>query len=120
MSEQDRRNKKPLAQRVRTIADEAVGVAEDVSETVRETVEDALNARKRVVMVRLNDTSVDRLDDLVEAGKAKSRSEAAAYLITQGIDANQGMFDRIADKVCEIRKAKEELKELMKDKPTAD
>ena len=120
MSEEDRRNRKPLAQRVRTIADEAVGVAEDVSETVRGTVEGALNARKRVVMVRLNDLSVERLDDLVEAGVAGSRSEAAAYLIGAGIEANQGMFDRIAGKIREIRKAKEELKQLMKDKPADD
>ena len=49
-----------------------------------------------------------------------SRSEAAAYLITKGIKADQGMFDRIADKVREIRKVKEELKEMMKDKPSSD
>ena len=120
MTEDNRRNRKPIAQRVRTIVDEAAGVAEDVGETVRGTVEDALNARKRVVMVRLNDTSVDCLDDLVEAGIAGSRSEAAAYLIAQGIEANKGLFDRIAGKIAEIRKAKEELKELMKDKPTND
>ena len=30
------------------------------------------------------------------------------------------MFDRIAGKIREIRKAKEELKELMKDKPADD
>ncbi len=120
MSEQDRRNRKPLAQRVKTIVDEAKAGAEDVGETVRGTVEGALNARKRVVMVRLNDLSVERLDDLVEAGVAGSRSEAAAYLIGAGIEANQGMFDRIAGKIREIRKAKEELKELMKDKPADD
>ncbi len=117
---EDNRDRKPISQRVKTIVDEAAGVAEDVGETVRGTVEEALNARKRVVMVRLNDTSVDRLDDLVEAGIAGSRSEAAAYLIAQGIDANQGLFDRIKGKIAEIRKAKEELKELMKNKPTGD
>ena len=120
MSEEDRRNRKPIAQRVRTIVDEAAGVAEDVGETVRGTVEDALNARKRVVMVRLNDASVDRLDDLVEAGIAGSRSEAAAYLIAQGIDANQGLFDRIKDKIAEIRKAKADLKDLIRTKPADD
>ena len=46
MSEQDRRNRKPLAQRVKTIVDEAKAGAEDVSETVRGTVEGALNARR--------------------------------------------------------------------------
>ena len=118
--EEDRRNKRPLSERVKIIVDEAVAGAEDVGETVRGTVEGALNARKRVVMVRVNDMSVDRLDDLVEAGVAGSRSEAAAYLIAEGIEANQGLFDRIAGKIREIRKAKEELKELMKDKPADD
>ena len=117
MSEEDRRGRRPLSERVKIIVDEAVAGAEDVGETVRGTVEGAFNARKKVVMVRLNDDSVERLDDLVEAGIAGSRSEAAAYLIGEGVEANRALFDRIADKIREIRKAKEDLKELMKDKP---
>ena len=120
MSEEVRRNKKPLSERVKIIVDEAKAGAEDVSESVRGTLEDALAVRKKVVMVRLNEVSVDRLDDLVESGIAGSRSEAAAYLIGEGIKANQGLFDRIADKIREIRKAKEDLRELMKDKPAED
>ena len=104
MSEEDTRNKKPLAERVKIIVGEAKAGAEDVGESVRGTLEDALAVRKKVVMVRLNEVSVDRLDDLVESGVAGSRSEAAAYLIGEGITANQGLFDRIADKIGEIRK----------------
>ena len=120
MSEGDRRGRRPLSERVKIIVDEAVAGAEDVGETVRGTVEGAFNARKKVVMVRLNDVSVERLDDLVEAGIAGSRSEAAAYLIGEGVEANRALFDRIADKITEIRKAKADLKELIRDRPADD
>ncbi len=44
-----------------------------------------------------------------------SRSEAAAFLISEGIKARQGLFDQISGKIEQIKKAKEELRELLKD-----
>ena len=63
-------------------------------------------------MVRVDKDSLDKLDELVEAELARSRSEAAAFLISEGIKSREPLFDTIAAKVAEIRKAKEELRKL--------
>ena len=63
-------------------------------------------------MVRVDKDSLDRMDDLIEAGVVGSRSEAANYLITEGIKSRQHFFDVVASKVAEIRQAKEELRRL--------
>ena len=92
-------------------------VAETVGESLRESISDTLHGvrstRDNVVMVRTNKSSLDRMDELFEGGIANSRSEAAAFLIAEGIKARQGLFDRISEKIEEIRKAKEELRLLV-------
>ena len=88
-------------------------VGESIRDTIKETLHGVRSARDNVVMVRTNKDSLDRLDDLVEGGIANSRSEAAAFLIAEGIKARQGLFDRISEKIEEIRKAKEELRLLV-------
>ncbi len=83
-----------------------------------ENVKDAIRAmagssRNNVVMVRVNEESLAQLDQLVEAGIVSSRSEAAAFLIGSGADARKDLFDKIAEKVEEIRKTREELRHLI-------
>ncbi len=104
---------------VRVIVARGSEAAETVGESVRETIKDTLHgvrsSRDNVVMVRTNKESLDRLDELVEGGIANSRSEAAAFLIAEGIKARQGLFDRISEKIEEIRKTKEELRLLIEE-----
>ena len=64
-------------------------------------------------MVRVDADSLNKMDELVEAELAGSRSEAAAYLISEGIKSREPLFDAISAKVEEIRKAKEELRVLL-------
>lgn len=98
--------------------------AESVGENLKETIMDSIHGvrsnRDSVVMVRVDKESLARLDDLVEAGLASSRSEAAAYLIGEGVKSRKGMFDKIGEKIENIRKAKEELREILEqeDNPT--
>src|SRR5262249_20344646 len=66
--------------------------------------------RDHVVMVRLGDEAVERLDDLVESGVSGSRSEAAAFLVGAGIHAQKPLFTRIADQTSEIKKLRDELR----------
>ena len=85
---------------------------------INENVKDAIRAmagssRSNVVMVRVNEESLAQLDQLVEAGIVSSRSEAAAFLISSGAHARKDLFDKIAEKVEEIRKAREELRNLI-------
>jgi Arc/MetJ-type ribon-helix-helix transcriptional regulator len=67
--------------------------------------------RGNVVMVRLGDAPVTRIDELVEAGLFGSRSEAAAFLIGAGVDAQHELFERVGKRSAEIRKIRQSLKQ---------
>ncbi len=97
----------------KTTANEALSGAEAIGGTLRDRLKGALSARENVVMVRLNSESLLRLDDLVEAGIVNSRSEAAAFLIGEGIKARSELFGRISKKTDEIRRVKRELHDLL-------
>ena len=100
---------------VRTAIVKGVDAAESIGENIRDTIQGMKGSRENVVMVRIDGASLDRLDDLVEAGIMGSRSEAAAFLIAEGIKSRQGLFDRISEKISEIRRAKEELRQLVEE-----
>lgn len=66
----------------------------------------ALQGRGNVVTLRVNDEALRHMDMLIEAEVTKSRSESAAFLINEGIRANQELFDRISSitqKIVELR-----------------
>ena len=122
--EQDREDKRRLSDNVdgimnkvnevvREAITESVDAAESIGGNIMETVDRARSNRSNVVMVRVDKASLERLDELVESGIMGSRSEAAAFLIGEGIKARQGLFDRIAEKIQEIRQAKDELRNLV-------
>ena len=119
MGEETRGRRKRIAEDieklVNDVASAAGSVGETLRDTIKETVEGARSARDSVVMVRVNKESLSRLEDLIEAGMASSRSEAAAYLITEGIKSRQGLFDRIAEKIEQIRRSRDELRTLLED-----
>jgi len=81
-----------------------------VPEGVSRAVERAINVRDTTVLIRLTDSSSDSLDTLVSAGVFKSRSEAASFLIDEGIKAQSPLFQRIQDKLGEIERLREELR----------
>ena len=93
----------------------AESIGESLKDTIKDTLDGARSARDSVVMVRMNKESLDRVDELVEADIAGSRSEAAAFLIAEGIKGKQGLFDTMAEKLEQIRKTREELKRLLED-----
>ena len=82
---------------------------------LEETFETVRDGRTNVVMVRVSRDSLDRLDELIDCGLARSRSEAAAFLIGEGSQARKDLFGKIAEQTRIIREAKERLKELLKD-----
>ena len=105
---------------VRVAIVKGVDVAESIGENIRDTVQGMRGSRDNVVMVRVDKASLDRLDELVEAGIMGSRSEAAAFLISEGIKARQPLFDRIAEKIQEIRRAKDELRQMVEEDGAGD
>ena len=98
---------------VRVAIVKGVDAAETIGENIRDTIQGMRGSRDNVVMVRVDKASLERLDDLVEAGIMSSRSEAAAFLIAEGIKARQPLFDRIEEKIQEIRQAKDELRQMV-------
>ncbi|HEY8461083.1 MAG TPA: hypothetical protein VIM99_11920 [Blastocatellia bacterium] len=81
-----------------------------VPDTFGKAVERAINVRDTTVLLRLSDESSDKLDTLVSAGIFKSRAEAAAFLVDEGIKAQAALFQRIQDKLAEIEKLRAELR----------
>ena len=83
-------------------------------ENIGQTLGDALQGRGNVVMVRVNDETLRRLDMLVDAEITKSRSESAAYLIGEGIKATEELYAKIAEVTDQIVKLREQLREAIK------
>ncbi len=81
-----------------------------VPDTVSKAVERAINVRDTTVLLRLSDESSDKVDTLVSAGVFRSRAEAAAFLVEEGIKAQSALFQRIQDKLTEIEKLRAELR----------
>lgn len=81
-----------------------------VPDTVNKAVERALNVRDTTVVLRLSDAASDAIDRLVAAGIYQSRSEAAAFLIDEGIKGQAALFQRIQEKMSEIERLRTELR----------
>jgi len=73
------------------------------------------SGRGNVVMVRLADDALARVDELVDATIFSSRSEATAFLIGAGIESQQELFDRLRAHTGEIRRLKEQMRKLALD-----
>ena len=69
--------------------------------------------RENVVMVRVDEGDLNRIDELVESGQFGSRSEATAFLIGEGIKSKQQMFTEMAEKISQIQGLKAELETMI-------
>ena len=69
--------------------------------------------RNNVVMVRVDEENLSRIDELVESGQFNSRSEATAFLIDEGIKSKQQMFDKMAEKISQIQGLRAELETMI-------
>ena len=92
---------------------EAFKQVETFTESISKALGSALQDRANVVMVRVNDDSLAYLDMLVDADITKSRSESAAFLINEGIKANQGLFDKIREITDQIAALRAQLRETV-------
>ena len=97
----------------KTIND-AIRQVETITENIGKALSSALQDRANVVMVRVNDDSLAYLDMLVEADITKSRSESAAFLINEGIKANEPLFNKIRNITDQIAALKSQLRETVR------
>lgn len=89
-------------------------------ENIGQTLGEALQGRGNVVMVRVNDDTLAHLDMLVEAEMARSRSEAAALLISEGMKANAPLFERIREITDQIAALRGQLRQSVQGGETAN
>ncbi len=97
----------------RETINEAFKQVENFTENLGKALGSALQDRANVVMVRVNNDSLDYLDMLVEADITKSRSESAAFLINEGIKANEALFNKIREITDQIAYLKAQLRETV-------
>jgi Arc/MetJ-type ribon-helix-helix transcriptional regulator len=97
------------------IASSVKEFATKIPESITKAVERALSGRDFPLMVRINDESLKRIDALIQAGIFKSRSESAAFLISEGIKAQNALFERIESKIKEIEHLRSELKNIIRE-----
>ncbi|UCD97222.1 MAG: hypothetical protein JSV35_04040 [Candidatus Bathyarchaeota archaeon] len=84
--------------------------ADRVKEKVLLRLGSELGGRCNVVMTRLHDDDLKRIDGLVEVELFKSRSEAVAFFIKEGIQARKDLFESVMTTVEKIKALKEQAK----------
>jgi Arc/MetJ-type ribon-helix-helix transcriptional regulator len=102
-----------LAASVKDVAQRTGDVINKATESIGKAIDSALAARDHVVMVRVNDESLRKIEALAESGIFKSRSEAAAFLISEGVKAQSDLFKRIEEKIDQIERLRSELKTIV-------
>lgn len=87
--------------------------AEKIKEKALLRLGKELGARSNVVMTRLNNDDLKQIDALVEVEAFKSRSEAAAFFIKEGIRARKDLSQKVMPTVKKIRELKEQAKKSL-------
>ena len=82
-----------------------------VAPTLRDSVEKlGESARDQVVMVRIDEPTRKKLDAWVETGAVKSRSEAAALFIREGLGVRESELADLKEALEGVNEAKERLR----------
>lgn len=84
-----------------------VCVTPDLKDSVEEM---GRSHRDRVIMVRVDEQTSHDLDAWVESGAVKSRSEAAALFIREGLKVRGSELDQLRDALKDVEEAKERLR----------
>lgn len=103
---------------VRDIASRIPESLSSIGRDISRTIERAMSAKDDyVVAVKLSAEAQDKLEQLVQAGVFRSRAEAAAYLIDEGIKSQHLLFDRVEQKLAEIERLRAELRGIIHQDP---
>jgi len=89
-----------------------VFVAPDLQASV-----DAMNREQRdqVIMVRVDEATLRQLDAWVKTDAVKSRSEAAAVFIREGLKVRASELEKLEDALADVDRARERLHERVKE-----
>ena len=92
----------------------AVAAVKGAVESFSKAVTAALQDRTHVIIVRVNDDALRHMDMLVQAEVTKSRPESAAFLISEGIKADEALFNRISSVTQQISSLRTQLRGMIK------
>jgi hypothetical protein len=84
----------------------------DLKESVEEM---GKSQRDQVVMVRVDEETVRSLDAWTETGAVRSRSEAAALFIREGLSRRASELDQLRDALRGVEEAKDRLRSRVKE-----
>lgn len=102
------------ASSVREMASRIPESLSSIGRDISRTIERALSAKDDyVVAVKVSHEAQERLDQLVQAGVFRSRAEAAAFLIDEGIKSQVDLFERVSTKLSEIERLRAELRGMI-------
>ena len=73
-----------------------------------------------VITCRIDADDLEALDALIETGIRSTRSDAAAWLIHAGIQANFDLFDKVYTTVAEIKRLRDQAQSAAKDLESKD
>ncbi len=110
---EERQEKKKEKNVLQDIGGQIGDFAQKTVDTIRTTIEHSLIGRNTVLSIRVSEQASEKLGMLVEAGLFKSKSESAAFLIDEGIKKQSAMFKRVVNKMDEINKLREDLKNIV-------
>lgn len=88
---------------------ETVKVFESLGKAIVTTAQSA----SHMLLVEVDKDTCDQLDLLVQNGVAKSRQEAAAVLIVEGLKSRNAVFDRIQKTNTEIAALRQQIRTLV-------
>ncbi len=107
-----------MSSSVRDIASRIPESLSSIGRDISRTIERAIAAKDDyVVAVKLSHEAQDKLEQLVQAGVFRSRAEAAAFLIGEGIKSQGPLFDRVQQKLTEIERLRAELRGMINTPP---
>ncbi len=110
----DDRSQERVHSSVRDIASRIPESLSSIGRDISRTIERAISAKDDyVVAVKVSHEAQERLEQLVQAGVFRSRAEAAAFLIDEGIKAQSPLFERVQQKLSEIERLRAELRGMI-------
>jgi Arc/MetJ-type ribon-helix-helix transcriptional regulator len=119
--ESEQEEKTRVSSSVREMASRIPESLSAIGRDISRTIERAISAKDDyVVAVKVSHEAQEKLEQLVQAGVFRSRAEAAAFLIDEGIrtQTKEGLFDKVEQKLSEIERLRAELRGIVNaDKP---
>lgn len=95
---------------------------EEIGQRVQRKIAEKMAGRGNAVMTRLSDDDLQKVDALVELDVFKSRSEAVAFLVREGMRARADLIESVMPTIVKIRELKETARRSIQSKdrrPTA-